>query len=402
MLLKPNNKSMKVLLVEPAYYTKYPPLGLMKLSSYYKSRACDVKLVRGIEKKMDYDADIIEITSLFTYSWKPVHDAIKFYNKEIPDSKINVGGIYASMMPERIRTYFPDINIHVGLHDGAEKYMPDYDIIKKTDKWKDWDSSILFTSRGCIRKCPYCIVPKMEGKIKAVINDLRSYIYPYHKKVIIWDNNFFASPNWKIVLGQLIELGLKVDFNQGLDARLLNQEKAEMLAELKPPIIRLAYDSSDEKKSAHKATELLEEQGIRRRNILFYTLYNFHQPNYSHSDSPDTFLEIIKDIAEMGCISYPMRYEPLDSLKKNQFISPYWTSDKLELVADARRVIGFGGAFPPYKGLVEKFISADNFEQAFELRPQNKNVVEKYHENTLMDSKVEISSKTLTPEMPSN
>jgi len=365
---------MKVLLVEPAYYSKFPPLGLMKLSSYYKSRACDVKLVHGLERDLEFDADIIEITSLFTYAWKPVHEAIEFYSALIPDAKITVGGICASIMHDRIQSFFPYVNVQIGLHDGAEKYMPDYDILNDVEKWGEWDSSILFTSRGCIRNCPFCIVPKLEGEIRSTIRDVRHFIFPGHKKVIVWDNNFLASPNWKLMLNQFIELGLKVDFNQGLDARLIDEDKAALIADLKPENIRMAYDIPGERNAAHRAVELFENQGIRRRRTLFYVLYNFYQPDYPYADTPDSFLDIIRDIAEMGSVSYPMRFEPLDSLRKGQFISPHWNAKRLEMIANARRVIGFGGAFPPYEGLVDKFKAAKSFAEAFGLRHDKKRI----------------------------
>jgi hypothetical protein len=343
----------------------------MKLSSYYKSRACNIKLVRGQERNLDFDADFIEITSLFTYAWKPVHDAIEFYSSLIPDAKITVGGIYASIIPERIRSFFPQVNIQIGIHEGAEKYIPDYDILNDVEKWKGWNTSILFTSRGCIRKCPFCVVPKIEGEIKSTIEDIRHFIFPDHKKVIVWDNNFLASPNWKMMLNQFIELGLRVDFNQGLDARLIDEEKAALIADLKPENIRMAYDYPGERNAAHKAVELFEDQGIRRRRIFFYVLYNFYQSGYPYADTPEIFLDIIKDIAEMGSVSYPMRFEPLDSLSKGQFISPNWNTKRLGMIANARRVIGYGGAFPPYQGLINKFQNASSFDEAFELRPDS-------------------------------
>ena len=181
---------MDILLVEPSYYTRYPPLGLMKLASYHRSYGDNVKLVRGINRELDYDPDHIKITSLFTYAWKPVHEAIEFYHKSFPDSEITVGGIYASMMPDRIKSHYPFVDVHVGLHEEAERYMPAYDILEDVDKWRDWDGSILFTSRGCIRNCPYCIVPKIEGKIRSVITDLADFIYPGHKRVILWEYVF--------------------------------------------------------------------------------------------------------------------------------------------------------------------------------------------------------------------
>lgn len=363
---------MRILLVEPHYYTQYPPLGLMKLASYHRSRGSKVKLVRGTDPDINFRPDRIEITSLFTYAWKPVHEVIEFYHSLFPDAKIRVGGIYASLMPDRIKSYYPFVEVHVGLYEEAEKYMPAYDILEDVEKWKDWDASILFTTRGCIRNCPFCIVPKLEGKLRPVIKDIRRHIYPEHKRVILWDNNFLASPDWKKIIKELIDLDLVVDFNQGLDARLMNEEKASMLAKLRMKLIRMAYDDIKEKKAITKAVNLLSEFGVNKRKIFIYALYNFYDPRRHYGDTPSTFFERIKYIAELGCVSYPMRYEPPYSLKKNQYVSPFWTAEKLEMIAKARRVLGYGGAFPPYEGLVKKFQKARNFEEAFSLYPPKK------------------------------
>lgn len=359
---------MKILLVEPDYYTKYPPLGLMKLVSYHRSKGDQVKLVRGLKTDLNFNPDKVKITSLFTYAWLPVHNTIEFYHGLFPDAKIEVGGIYASIMPDRIKDSYPFVNVHVGLYEEAELYSPAYDILLDVEKWKDWDSSIIFTSRGCIRNCPFCIVPKIEGKIRSVASDVQNYIYSDHKRVILWDNNFLASPDWKITIENLLETGLKIDFNQGLDARLMDEEKAGFLASLRMPMLRMAYDWIGEKKTIANAVDLLEEAGVKRRNILFYTLYNFYDPIQSHGDSAEMFLEKLKDIQKLGCVSYPMRFEPLNSLKKNQYISPMWTTEQLEAVSKARRVIGYGGAFPPYEGLIKKFEAAKDFNEAFRLR----------------------------------
>ena len=83
-------------------------------------------------------------------------------------------------------------------------------------------------------------------------------------------------------------------------------------------------------------------------------------------------LERIKDLMDWSVVAYPMRYEPLEPRAKNTYVSANWTSQQLEMVAKARRVIGFGGAFPPYKGLRTKILDANNFNSAFELRPINK------------------------------
>ncbi|MDD3233211.1 MAG: hypothetical protein PHT00_03460 [Candidatus Methanomethylophilus sp.] len=361
---------MQVLLVEPAYYSRYPPLGLMKIAAYHRVLADDVRLVRGLADIRDFKPSRIEITSLFTYAWKPVHQAIEFYHEKFPEARIGVGGIYASLMPEDILKDHPYVNIHVGLNTEAERYMPDYDILKQVDRWKDWDGSILFTSRGCVNRCPFCMVPVMEGGLRNVLSDPRSHVHPEHSRVIVWDNNFLALPDWKEKMELLRQTGKYIDFNQGLDARQMTREKAEMLASLKTKGIRMAYDGEHEKEAAHRAADLLENAGFGRREISFYALYNFYDYECSFYDTPDEFYRRILDIMHMGCVSYPMRFVDFHSKSKNGFVSVMWSEERLEAVAKARRVLGFGGAFPPYEGLVKKFEQAGSFDEAFRLEPK--------------------------------
>jgi hypothetical protein len=362
---------MKILLVEPSYYTKFPPLGLLKLASYYRSRGNQVKLVRGLHEDVGFNPDQIAVTSLFTYAWKQVHEAIDYYHNKFNTAKMKVGGIYASLMPSRLQSAFPFIDVNVGLFEEADKYLPAYDLLEEVEEWKKWDSTILFTSRGCIRHCPYCVVPQIEGNIRRTIDDLKRYVYPGHKRIILWDNNFFASPNWKKLLTELYDIGLPLDFNQGVDCRLIDDEKAGIIAKLRISNIRLAFDNIDEKNAFTKAVTCFSNSGINRRKIFAYVLYNFYDEQHL-GDIPGAFFTRINHIAELGCVSYPMRYEPLSALEKNRFVSPLWTPDQLDMVVKARRILGFGGAFPPYTGLVEKFKRARSFEEAFSVYPLNR------------------------------
>jgi hypothetical protein len=82
-------------------------------------------------------------------------------------------------------------------------------------------------------------------------------------------------------------------------------------------------------------------------------------------------IERVRDLLAWGVAAYPMRYQPLigeQALEKDSYVSPNWSVEALNMVAMARRVIGYGGALPPYEGLQKKFMNARNFEQAFELR----------------------------------
>lgn len=352
----------KILLIEPQrgkkYHTTFPPLGLLKLSAYHKKQGDQVRFVRGFVDDGFYP-DKIYITSLFTYAWEPVHEVIKYYSKKFEKAEITVGGIYATLCEEHLRETFKNrIRIHKGLYDKAENILPDYSLVP------EWDGSIIFSSRGCIRNCPFCAVKVLEPEFKAK-KSIKHLIYPKHKRVIFWDNNILASPYWEDIFQELEELQLEVDFNQGLDARLINIQVVSRLQKLKIPLVRLAYDTQGMRKHLKYAIDLLMEAGFRGRQIMVYCLYN----NPFEKDTPETFLNRIQDLIDWGVVSYPMRYEPLEPREKNTYISPYWTAEQLEMVARARRVLGFGGAFPPYEGLKKKFLNAKSFEEAFRLRP---------------------------------
>ena len=348
---------IQILLSQPRYYTRYPSLGLLKLSSFHKMRGDGIEFHDSL-RPADVAPEQIYVTSLFTYSWKPVHDTVEYYRKRYPKAKITLGGIYATLMPEHARLSGAN-KVHTGLLEHIDGLLPDYDLVP------DWESSIMFGTRGCIRKCAFCAVPKLEGKTWGPATGVKDLIHPDHKKVILWDNNILGVDNWREVVSDLKERNVIVDFNQGLDARLINEEVAKVLGGLRIRPIRMAYDIPSERRALERAIPALESAGFNRRQMHVYTLYNF-------MDTPDEFLSRVVDLLNWGVVSYPMRYEPLNSLVKNKYISPHWTPAQLEMVAKARRVLGFGGAFPPYQGLVDKLTKAKTFEEAFSLRPNPK------------------------------
>jgi hypothetical protein len=313
-----------------------------------------VKLVRG-EKTLEVPPDRIYVTSLFTYAWEPVHTIVKHYKSLYPHAELWLGGIYASLMPEHAKLSGADL-IYYGLFVEAEDLMPAYDLVP------DWNGSIIFSSRGCLRNCGFCAVPKLENKPSGLKYSIKELVYPTHNRVIFWDNNILANANWKAVFDEIIELNISVDFNQGLDARFISDEVAKRLSLMKLDFVRLAYDNRAVGPFVRKAIDLLSANGIRKKKIIVYTLFNFEE-------TPLDFFGRVKDILNWGAACYPMRFQPLDSLVKNQYIGKHWTKNQLDIVQRARRVLGFGGAFPPYEGLITKFNRAICFEDAFRLRP---------------------------------
>ena len=276
------------------------------------------------------------------------------YRESYPNARINLGGIYATLMPEHAALAGAD-EVHSGLLQKIDSYRPDYSLVP------NWDSSIMFSSRGCIRKCAFCAVPRLEGKTQGQAQSITDLIEPSHGKAVLWDNNILGVPNWPEIVDELAAAGVSVDFNQGLDARLITPDVAAYLSRLKIPIVRMAYDIPSEGPALERAIASLSKNGFSRRKIIIYTLYNF-------TDTPADFWRRVSELLNWGVVSYPMRYEPLNSLTKNKYVSPHWTPTQLEMVAAARRVLGAGGAFPPYEGLRAKLCNAGSFEEAFELR----------------------------------
>ena len=349
--------SKNILLVHPArsrnYYTTYPPLGLLKYAQYHRSRGDTVHLVRGPSSRL-YNPNIIYITSLFTYSWRPVHDCIRAYRKRYPKAHILVGGIYASLLPEKIREEFNDsIEIKAGVDPTLDDIMPDYSLFPK------WDTSLIISSRGCPRKCSFCSVQKLEPQ-QTFLKSISHLVLPWHKKIMFWDNNILASPYCLDIFHELATYRKQVDFNQGLDARLLSPPLVEAMTNISISYVRLSYDTPLMHKPIDEAISLLHAYGYPNGHIFVFVLYN-------HDSDQEDFFNRCKFLLARGCTVYPMRYEPYTTAEKRTYISPHWTKELLDMVQRAQGAIGFNGVFSPTKQLINKFNRAKNFAQAFKL-----------------------------------
>jgi len=162
-----------------------------------------------------------------------------------------------------------------------------------------------FTSRGCIRSCPWCIVPQKEGPIQdhAPLGE-----FLRHDKLILLDNNFLASPKWRENMGRLINGKIAVNFNQGLDIRLIDQEVAHLLSrtrymdhKFRRRTLHFAFDLPDLESDVIRGVTLLERAGIRLSHLMCYVLVGFNRDFQSD-------LGRVKTLIRLGVRPYVMRY----------------------------------------------------------------------------------------------
>jgi len=222
--------------------SKMPNLALMKLAAYHKSLGDNVEFYCPIFKNT-YDK--IYASKIFTYSDK----------SNIFDDMI-IGG--------------SGWDLSVKLSDEMEHIMPDY-------KLYNMNYSLGYTTRGCFRNCEFCLVPKKEGKLK-----YNTDIYEFwggHKNIILLDNNIFGlKGHFEKIAEQILKEDLRVDFNQGLDIRLLTDNKAKILKKLKPlKQWRFAFDSLKYENKFRKGAEIIIKNKISKSLICVYVLAGFDE-----------------------------------------------------------------------------------------------------------------------------
>ncbi len=490
----------KVLLIEPNYKNKYPPMGLMKIATYFRRCGDDVRFFKGdlrllaaqilceeyyekvnnaalgkyfpklveyiktgkyahldvipdfrdsedeslIRKyrnrftKKDYAIfDFVGITTLFTFYWKQTVDTInkaKEFCKS--DGRMMVGGIASSILPDQI---FRDTGIHPhqGLLDKPGDIDPgntdiidelplDYSILEEIDyKYPASNAYFGYMTRGCIRKCAFCAVSRLEPNYKEYIGISQQLEYVANhfgarKDLLLMDNNVFASACfdqiieeikacgfgkgatfkatseyeialWNINDGYNLrgyfkkmisiydwiaekleaeesgkagefyllreDLGLLypetatkqavlqfdevasgyyskyykcgsksryIDFNQGVDARLVTEDKMKKLAEINIRPLRIAFDHYEQRDIYIKAIRLAAQYGIK--NLSNYLLYNFQ-------DKPEDLyyrMRINVDLCEeldVAIYSFPMKYHPIDDpdyYDNRDYIGKHW------------------------------------------------------------------------------
>jgi hypothetical protein len=434
----------RVLLVEPDYKSKFPPLGLMKIATYHRKKGDIVEFYKGQAPYTQIiSKDRVYITTLFTFHYDITVKCILHYAKYLNRDSIFVGGIAATLMTSNFKRDTGINNIierqlftsrALGYEDNVniDSLPLDYDILDDTFyRYPAGDNYFVHTTRGCPRGCEFCAVRILEPKFETtnnIIDQVRRVDEVYGKKrnLFVMDNNVLCSPKLGEIIENIRSLGFTgeanyvwpnqfeqilgkikrrkkfgvdyskqlfdtidlletltsrlrrypkvhdeldevinfikksdnidkelearseflsaviekyrsktkmvryVDFNQGIDARLVNRRNIKMFSTIPIRPFRLACDSIEDINRFNRATKLAVENNIR--HLSTYILYNW-------KDKPEDLWIRLNNVVSLYSkngtnidgFSFPMKYAPINE-KDRSYIGQYWNKKYLAAV----------------------------------------------------------------------
>lgn len=282
---------------------RFPNLACMKLSGYYKSLGYHVVLKTNYEDLYLYDK--VFISKVFTDT--PIDESI------LTLSNVEYGGTgffydKAPNLPDEIEHCMPDYHLY-------DEYVSEkISCGGKRDDFKYYlDYSIGFLTRGCFRQCEFC-VNKNYTKVSRH-SSIIEFLDMTRRKICLLDDNFFGCPDWKEILIELRNFGKPFQFKQGLDERILTDEKCDLLFSSKyDGDFIFAFDNIADKEAIEKKAKLIRHYcKNKRHNIKFYVLCGFDRQNkydneFWQQDIKDTF-ERIFILAKYNFKPYIMRFE---------------------------------------------------------------------------------------------
>jgi hypothetical protein len=351
----------------------------MKLAQYHGPRGKQdvVRFIKGEDASVLTTAwDRIYVTTLFSFEFQRIARSIDFALRAANGQadRVFVGGIAASLMHERFLAeprwrgirfisgllagspadslHLDDFSEELYSDDRAgtpiEDLLPDYSILEQISyRYAVHDAYFAYASRGCIRKCSFCGVPKLEGdqrdteSLSAVVQGI-SALYGEKKDLILMDNNIVASPRFRDIVAEIRDLGFlpdaklkrgrvpvqrRVDFNQGVDARIL-AKSSMYLRELSSICIRplrIAFDHLGLRKPYEQSIRYAHENGLAE--LSNYMLYNFHDSPLDLFERMRLNVELNEEL-DIRIWSFPMRYQPTDRPDRT-YVGEHWTRYQL-------------------------------------------------------------------------
>lgn len=260
----------------------FPSLPLMKLSAYHKSIGDTTELFNRLDTY-----DLVYASKVFSFT-----EDIDTYL--VQADEIRKGGTGYCISVQNGREVFDNAN-DAPLPKEIEHIYPDYSL------YPDYKYAVGFLTRGCPRKCGFCVVGKKEGLCSRQVADLSEF-WRGQKEIKLLDPNLLACKDHERILQQLAKSGAKVDFTQGLDIRLTNPDNIALLNQIKTPMLHFAWDNPRQDLTGY-FKQFSEHTAVKsERNKSVYVL-----TNYSSTIEEDLYR--IYTLRDLGYSPYVMIYQ---------------------------------------------------------------------------------------------
>lgn len=293
---------------------RFPNLVCEKLSAYWKNKGATVELLLNYNNLEKYDA--VYISKVFTDT--PCPDCLYDDKWLAKHPKIHVGGVgfyydKAPNLPDEIEHHMPDYDLYNewifnNVKEAEELAIKQNKKFNKTSymvQYKEYlEYSIGFLTRGCFRKCEFCVNKKYNHVFKH--SPLEEFYDSTKKKICLLDDNFLGYSKWKEMLQNLIDTKKAFKFKQGLDERILTDEKIKMLFNSNyDGDFTFAFDNVSDYELIHKKLKLIRETKPKK-GMRFYVLVGFESTDTK--DIENAFIRI-ELLLKYRCTPYIMRFQ---------------------------------------------------------------------------------------------
>ena len=220
---------------------KFPNLALMKISAYHKGKGDTVEWYQTFEHY-----DIVYMSKVFKFK---------------PDYRFTIANA------DRVERGGTGYDLHKHLPEEIDRLQPDYSIYPQIDSRTAYG----FLTRGCPNRCPWCVVPRKEGRIRPYM-DVEEIAVEGRNKLVLMDNNILAAGEYAVEqLEKIIRNGYQVDFNQALDARLVDERFARLLAQVHwiNRRIRFGCDTKGQIEECERAIRMINGYGYKGEYFLY-------------------------------------------------------------------------------------------------------------------------------------
>ena len=284
----------------------FPNLALMRISAWHKSQGDEVEW--WWTDLIHYD--IVYMSKIFSDAYSP--DVPEPMNAD----KVIKGGTGYAIHVENGKEVF-DKSKHQNLPDEVEKMFPDYSI------YPEFDFAVSLTSRGCPRGCSFCHVAAKEGRCAVKVADVKDFWTPAIGKneIKVLDPNITACREKRDLMRQYIETGAWIDFTQGIDIRLVNDDDIADMNRMKIKQVHFAWDNprDDLEQKFKRFSEMYKVKDFRRK--IVYCLTNF-------DSTMDENLYRVYTLRDLGYNPYVMVYNKPSAPKEIRMLQR-WCNNRI-------------------------------------------------------------------------